>query len=624
MSISQPKITIWDSDGECSAHGAIILWNGFDDSGNGSIVSIQKYIENHSDILRQSYNAFIYDLGNRLLGKQCIVDHLKIRDQFSYWWMSLVTEKCNFAKSPQIDDAIKLLALEGFLNQYKVEKIELVTTNITLVEVFQEWCDKNGVGFICMQQAQPSSMKFSLKSLYMRIPKRVQAFIWLFHRLLSHWYLHGVGIAQWRQSNAKTTFVSYLFNMVPSKTQLDKFESRYWGDLPDSLVRDGQPTRWLHIWVKDKVAPSAKVAKQLVERFNRTTDARQVHVTLDSFLSSRTAWNTLIDWVRLQWRARKLESALSITGRKSFNLWPLLRDDWRDSIRGTTAMSNLLMLNLFEAAFAGIPKQKQGCYLQENQGWEFGCISAWKNAGHQNLIGVPHSTIRYWDLRYFFDYRNYHQTGTYDLPLPSKIAVNGPVAKDTYLQGGYPSDQLVEVEALRYLYLDDQDNTNTSTVSIDGKNRLLVLGDYLPENTAQQLEILEKLADKLDDWVIVIKPHPASPIVLGNYPRLSSINTYITDLPINKLLPDFDVAYTSLTTSAAVDAYCAGLSVISALGPSTLNLSPLLGVDGVQFVSHSKELIVALKKTDHQTESKQYFYLDSEFPRWKSLLEITE
>ena len=617
-------ILIWDKKEPAPQNlaGETFVWNSYQEDCNQNIFSIPRLVETHASDLRAQYLAFIYELGvSKYKGKR-IVDHLQLRPGFSYWWMTLLAEKCNYAKSPQIDDAIKLLALEYFLDQHKVKQIELVSTNAVLDEVLQEWCDKNSVGYNSLRPSQTGPKERGVKQLYKQLPLRIQAINWLLYRMMKHRHLAGVGVEKWLQSNASTSFVSYLFNLVPEAANQSKFESCYWANLPEDLTKNGQPTRWLHLWVKDNVAPSAKAAKQLIERFNCAADSGQVHVTLDSFLSLRIAWNTLVDWIGGQWRARKLESVLGETGSSSFNLWLLLRADWHDSIEGTTAMSNLLMFNLFEAAFAGIPMQKQGCYLQENQGWEFGCISAWSNAGHQNLIGVQHSTVRYWDLRYFFDPHSYRRTIGAGLPMPKQVAVNGPVAKDTYLQGGYPSDQLVEVEALRYLYLSDQDNANVSSVNMHSKNRVLVLGDYLPNNTTQQLEILEKSVDKLDDWRIVIKPHPACPVVLDDYPRLSSMNTYVTDLPINELLSDFGVAYTSLTTSAAVDAYCSGLSVISALDPSVLNLSPLIGVDDVQFVSDSEGLVAALNTVNYLTEPQQYFYLDRALPRWNCLLEF--
>ena len=50
---------------------------------------------------------------------------------------------------------------------------------------------------------------------------------------------------------------------------------------------------------------------------------------------------------------------------------------------------------------SNIPKQKVGIYLLENQAWEKSLISSWNKFNHGGLIGVAHSTIRFWDLRYF-------------------------------------------------------------------------------------------------------------------------------------------------------------------------------------------------------------------------------
>ena len=44
------------------------------------------------------------------------------------------------------------------------------------------------------------------------------------------------------------------------------------------------------------------------------------------------------------------------------------------------------------------------------------------------------------------------------MPIPDRVAVNGPVAREAYLEGGYPEADLVEVEALRYLHIDKIDN----------------------------------------------------------------------------------------------------------------------------------------------------------------------
>jgi surface carbohydrate biosynthesis protein (TIGR04326 family) len=98
--------------------------------------------------------------------------------------------------------------------------------------------------------------------------------------------------------------------------------------------------------------------------------------------------------------------------------------------------------------------------------------------------------------------------------------------------------------------------------------------------------------------------------------------------PIHSLLVDCDVAYTSAVTSAALDAYCAGVPVVSVRDPKTLNLSPLRDSKGVQFVSTPKELKEALNKVKRRKKrikiKKSFFYVDKNIPRWKKFLTFSK
>lgn len=270
-----------------------------------------------------------------------------------------------------------------------------------------------------------------------------------------------------------------------------------------------------------------------------------------------------------------------------------------------------------------LPKQQVGVYLYEQQPWEFALINAWKASGHDCLIGAQHTTMLYWDLRYFYDSRSYKRTGCNDLPLPDKVAVNGPMAMNTCLQAGYPEEDLVEVEALRYLYLSDEKIVTASVLTPKkGIMRLLVLGDYLLSNTQQQMHLLLQAVSLLPGGtVITVKPHPGCPISLADYP---SLNMTVTMEPIAKLLAACDVAYSSAATSAAVDAYCVGVPIVSVRDPNTLNLSPLYGCKGVLFASTPEELahglISAVVAPDLHCDSQSFFTLDPQLPRWRKLL----
>ena len=599
----------------------IIYWQSYNKSSDEFIYSIPKFVEEHTEELRSKYLALIYEFGMAKVDGKSIIDCLVIRPNFSYWWMTLFVEKCNFLKSPQINNVIKIIALEKWLQENNYQKIQLLTADRELAMSISLLSKKLSIDFEWEKSIDSKNSSNLIKRVYHLLPNIVQSPIWLLHYTLLNWSLKGVGVKEWKSSTATTTIVSYLFNLVPESAKNGQYESRYWTKLIDVLSNNKHPTNWLHIYVKDELLPSAKKARTLIRKFNNEGSGKQVHVTLASFLSLSLILQTLKDWHKVLKFKKNICKQVEL---KSDYLWPLFEKDCQNSISGVASISNLLYFNLFEKAMNELPVQNKGCYLQENQGWEFGFISAWRSAGHshsKSLIGFPHSNVRYWDLRYFFDPHSYAHTGKNDLPIPDYVGVNSPVMKNSCIDGGYPQERLIEVEALRYLHLY---NSPISQIK-NNKNRLkertlLVVGDYLKENTNKQLVLLMTAFKDIDQSVrYIIKPHPACPINMQDLPGL---NCEISTQPISELLLISDIVYSSSVTSAAVDAYCAGKSVITILDGRSLNLSPLRGVDGVYFLSSAKELAVAINgaEVNELGQREDYFYLDMELTRWKKWL----
>jgi surface carbohydrate biosynthesis protein (TIGR04326 family) len=621
---ARTSLLIWDADGEPpNGEWTPVLWRDFVSNAQPDAVSIPALIETNADLLRKRYLAWVYQLGEKsILGKR-LVEHLQLRPGFSYWWMTLFAEKCNYRKSMQIDDAIRLMAFDEWATNLSISSVVLSTANKSLAECIRLWCANLGVAFEWRRIVkQPVSLSW-VKRVYQAMPHALQGLAWLVYYLMDRWPLRDVGLREWQQTDGRVTFFSYSDNWVPAATKEGRYESLYWAHLPDALQREGCKTNWLHLYVKDALLATSKQAADSIRAFNKTGQGEQHHVTLDTFLSFRVVFRTLRDWCRLLWVGIGLKNKLAAEQRHVLNLWPLFEDNWRQSIYGTVAMGNILSLNLFESALECLPQQQCGVYLQENQGWEFGLIQAWQAKGHGHLIGTPHSTVRFWDLRYFFDSRSYSRAGRHDLPMPAQVTFNGPAVFNAYKGGGYPEDDLVEVEALRYLYLSD---TEVEGVFASNKKkdamRVLVLGDYLFSNTLLQLHLLEQAAPLLPvDMVFIVKPHPNCPIQPGDYPGISMT---VTMEPIAKLLTECDVAYSSAVTSAAVDAYCAGVPIVSVLDPNTLNLSPLRGCAGALFTCTPEELAAALtsaSKVRHTPSDRhKFFTLDPELPRWRKLL----
>jgi surface carbohydrate biosynthesis protein (TIGR04326 family) len=624
--MNERSLMIWDIDEDLPEdHSDVAYWQNYENDEDNRIFSLPLFIEQNADRLRSKYLALIYDLGESRVNGKRIVDHLEIRPNFSYWWMTLITEKCNFAKSPQIADVIKLLAFQELLEKRNYTNILIVSSNTALVETLRLFSDSLGITFVWQKttvRIKKKKLDHSIiRRIYHMLPQIAKAFVWLGYKTVTRWSLKGVGVDEWINSKAKITFVSYLFNLKSEALQSGRYDSNYWGKLPDLMIENKQATNWLHIFVEDGFLSSAAEARNLIKRFNKKKYGNQVHATLSSFLSVRLIFNVLKDWYKLF----NLKSLVCMQIKKETDyLWPLFEKDCLASMIGIPAMSNLLYLHLFEQAMGYLPTQERGCYLQENQGWEFSFIYSWQakmNGG--KLIGVPHSTVRYWDLRYFFDSRSYARTGYNNLPIPDLVGMNGLVAKQLYLDHKYPKDKLFDIEALRYAHL-----AGSSQKKFNSKNRtqktpvILVLGGYVKQDTLQQIILLSTAMRLLGTSInVILKPHPACPIQAEDFP---DFHMKITLEPIFELVGKCDLVYTGSETSAAVEAYCMGKQVVTRLDPKTLNMSPLKNNKGVLFVSTSKEMAAVLKRVcqmkNIDKQGADYFYLDAELPRWRALL----
>lgn len=617
-------INIWDSDLlPATKDHQDILWQTYIESKNDKIVSIPRLVEQNSVILKKRYLAWIFNLGESVVLGKRVVDHLELRPGFSFWWMTLISEKLNYSSSPQITTAIRLLAFDLWIRDKSVDSITLSSENPMLAKCIEQWCLERGVLFswLCTSSRKPS-LTISRK-IYKFFPNIIKAFGQFIRRVWTCWPLRGVGLESWKRSNGEISFFSYLFNLDQTGDWQGEFKSKFWTTLPDELSKKNCKTNWLHIYCVDPSHPTAKHAKVKLEYFNKMSGGNQIHTSLESFLCLPVILSALRDWFGVLKFAKILEPVVSKVDADGVNFWPLFKEEWQSSFSGPSSINSILNFNLLKEAVGLLPTQRAGVYLYEQQAWELALIYSWKSEGHGLLIGAQHTTMLDWNLRNFHDPRSYERLSNNDLPMPDILAVNGPAAMETAIENGYPECRLFEVEALRYLYLEDSlKETKGFQINKTGRPCLLVLGDYLEANTRNQMDLLVRtLVSFPADIQIIVKPHPAFMIDPKDY---LEIDIEVSSNPLIELFRLCDFAYSSPVTSAAVDAYCFGVPVITALDPDALNLSPLRNCKDVCFVSTSEQLSEALNSITSRDvgfyEKKEFFRLDSGLPRWKELL----
>lgn len=622
---SPSELLLWDLESSPPITDAtLILWGRANFAREG-MVSIPNLVEDRADYFRKRYLAWVHAVGGFETTKGTVISQLRLNDNFSYWWMTLFVEKCNFAKSPQIADAIKLLAFNDWILSKNIKKITIASSNKNLVTCLLWLGEKLDIKVFWDRNYDKDQLAVSWRRRIIAIaPLKIRAYGWLFFRLIQIIPLRQLGVKAWKKSNATLTFISYFCNFSIALAQKGNFASQYWGGLPQKLILDGFRSNWLHLYVAEGggIFSGAFKAGRILRSLNSTSrESGQCHVVLESFLTLGVTFKVLKTWAKIRGDERFLRDSLNQPLGEGLWIAPLFKDDWAQSFQGPVAVSNLLYLYLLEEAVGSLNRQKVGIYLQENQGWEFALINSWKSKAHGSIIGAPHSTVRFWDLRYYFDAGEYLNRDLHSLPLPDMVAVNGGAARCAFESAGYPPKSLVDIEALRFMNVAAAHKKNKPN-KFHKSFTVLVLGDYLERVSHEQLDLLKESLQYLPScFKYVYRPHPRCPIIKSIYLEMQMdwSNSELEDL-----LDKCDVVYTGSMTSAAVDAYCRGIPVISTLDRSGLNMSPLRGCYGVYFVENSTELAFAIRDACENPKSNifkhDFFCTDADLSRWSKLL----
>lgn len=602
---------IWDHDSIPSKiDGDLLIWGearGLDTySSRFKIFSMHDEVDADSDNLKRDYLRLVKNFGMALIKGKTLVNYMEIEDGSSFWWKTLIAEKCNFGKSPNINTIIKLLKFEDICIKNNYAALNLNSDNKLLIDGMNGLANKLGINVNIKRNTLFNKFENLL------FPQILMGMIWLIIYFIKRYKLKDLGLKKMSNLNPDTTFVNYLFGQSDSKNSY--FESRYWGDLPKMLTRNSVKSTWLHIYVEDHILPNAKKAKDFIQNLNKSNPL-EAHVTLDAFLSVGLFFKSIGIWCQLMtkfWNIKNIPF-----GNDDHNyLVPLFHEDWSRSIFGRSAISNVVFNELFAKYFSNIRKQRKCFYLLENQGWEFSCVYNFKKNNHKYIYGVQHSTIRYWDLRYYNDSSLYLCTQD-TIPLPDYMIVNSEHSYIETFKWGYPKDKLLKLEALRYSYLGKKSNIN----KLNSASMVLILGDFDENKTYKILELMKNYFEKFKCSIdILFRPHPNFIIKNTNYKKLK------LEISKDRIESDFSRAnfvIASDSTSAALDAYCYGLKLVVVKDAKGLCQSPLYKLNDVQFISTIDELHEALLSASSQNsdiQSKQHFYYEENLKNWNELI----
>jgi len=578
------------------------------------VVSIPAEVERCAEELRDEYVRWIGQLGETEIRGRSIRSHLQLWPDFSFWWMTLLAEKASF-KTAAIYVVFKLRALERVYRDRACQGVLYAGDDPVAERVLRQWCHSLGEPFEYVRRGRATRDNTGRPRLSDRLPHVVRALGYLAWRWRSAYR-----IARRVEADpiaGAATMVTWVPNIDLDRARQGRFWSRYWEDLHDVLDTLQVRVNWLCLYVDSGQASLGETVDLLGACNERKPDKYQ-YCLLEQFASPRVIAGAFTIWLKVCLRRvtlRPARAAFHMPG-STLNFFPALADDWHSSLCGIAAIDGALLVALFEEAAKRFAPSPWALYVWENQAWEHAAIAAWRKHGVRRIVGVQHATLPPLDLRPFVDPRERSASDGSARPTPDRIAVNGSGARELLARAGFPPEQLFETEALRYGHLMNARQRRAAAESI-----LLVVTGYLGEEVARQFAVLNEAASAgaLDGWRVVIKAHPMCPIdaILRRLPL--RFPHELTDEPLTALWVDARAAFTSNSTSAALEGLQRGVPT-AICGPGDgLNLSPAFG-RSVPMVSTADDLVRFLKEPRTVEWPRDYFVLDRGLPRWRALL----
>ena len=578
-------------------NSVIIFWNNSSIIEDDSQISISKFIETHDTLVKDEYLKWV----NNLSQNSNLNDYFSTDSNYSLWLSSVLLSKQVMSKSYNIE-ILKLIAFNHYVKKNNVTRIKIESDNYKLNLVLYEYCLENKI-----EVSNTESLKFHKSNKLSNLISVIYGVYWVLR-----FYFNTLNIKKLRNffssHNAKIT----IFTFFDKNSICSSNENKYWIGLNKYLKSNNIKSNWIHISsINDNSIESKKINEKFKNDFNNS-NKNEKHLLLNEFMSLKIVIKSLATWIKLAFKFIKYKKNIFIPKIGYFKVEPLLNNDLQNSLIGSYSISNIVYFNLIEKVLKTLPKQELCLYTYENQSWEYSLLFNWKKLFGSKIIGNAHSSVRYWDLRYF-NHQDYF-VNNFNYSFPDLILVNSSISTKCLIDSGTPAERIVEVEALRYNYildLDTQEKNNNS-------KEILILGDYSKSITEELLEIVYQTFKDVNDINFSIKFHPFCILDLSKYEQ---INFKIINNPISEIINNYEVCLSCAPTTAAIEFWEKNKKVITYV--SGINFSPLLGCENVCFAYNKKELyksVVSKPKTSKSNLNNNYFILNKEIPFWAEII----
>lgn len=669
-------------DGAAPPHDAdtvVALWDDWETRPGE--VSIPARLHADLQSIRAEHMAWAYDMGRlpTVPGgpEACeLQGRLRCGEDLSMWWCSLLYER-HPKMTPDLYSIYKLRCLERLLEAENCAGVRLVGGDADLRATLAEFCSATGREFSALSPAEGGTAEGApslARRLYGWCPAPARALArfvhwwWNVRRMLPFAGAERPERAPGGERNGLTaTIVTYFPNVDMSAAEKGRFRSRYWEDLHDALnararreyPRGGHFVRWLFIRFPSPQLSFARCC-ELRDLFRKSgKDGRSFHY-LEEFLDTGDLWAACLRWVRLAAASLRLQrqaAAACHFADSRLNFWRYVKKDWAESFRGWRCLERCLQQRAFLRYAGWCGPQRWTLFPLENCPWERMLTTAMRSrgaarpasagapavsgpdAGTQGpgpVIGAQHSSIRPTDFRYFDDPRTFAASDCAAFQ-PDAIEGNGRSACRQWLDAGMPRERLGEVEALRYLYLAGDVRRAATAGAPDAapfgsggpaahasERRLLLLTSFFRDETEAHLRLFARCFHQgvLEEWNIMIKPHPYLPVegIVRDLLGADAGRVRISDTPLAQALAPGVTVWTSNSTTAALEAALKGLPLMVMVPRGDFDLCPIQDVPGLARTATPNDVRRHLAAPAVPRLPAEYLDLEPELPRWRSLL----
>ena len=553
-------------------------------------ISIVNYIEKNSALFKEIFLNLFNQFNKTKINNTYIFNRF-VSSNINFWLANKINEK-NVFSSRDFFNNMKFLALEYYLESNKIKIIELYSQNIFLIQNIKLLCKKKNIKFI-----NKFNLNFFQKYwFYISTSQIVTTYKNLFKVLIYFIYLiffkFKLSKEKLNISNSKNILIqNYYLNKHHNLFNKNEYLNTYWGHL-FSKINGSYNLNLINILNND----SKKIYRNKYD--SNTNFINDKYYLLDLISAFFLYIKFFLISLNPNYNFEKINKIFNF--KLSF-----LRLNYNESLNGINLFKNILYFKVFDNYLKTHKKIDLGIYLYENLCWEKIFIQVWKKNKHRNLIGCAHSTIRYWDLRY------YDINKSDNLLFPNIIAIN-PMDKKT--KKFFNNNISIVVEALRY----QKEYGKIKNFRNYNLNTILLIGDIDKLTTNKMLECINSLSNK--NIKIVFKPHPTNRFKLYDF---KNTNLNISENNIHDIINqnNINIAIGSISSTLS-ELYERNLTLINYLDGNNFNFSTLNDKSNVYYFSNSIELndILANLKNFTISESEPLFYRNKNLTKWKKLI----